>query len=177
MLSLLSLQVDACMDMLDNDKDGVVTQQEFTTAMAKWLGLNLPGGVPGIGSPGPGSGSGPLATAAAEVHLTKFFLQFDTVGDFGRQQVAILRRDRPELDHSVLMAEFPIYSKEQKLDFHRKVSALVAGGRIRLLAALHSPDWDTVLTAAKQVQQLLSIVEVFHEADERCDTMLCYAML
>ena len=128
--------------------------------MAKWLGLDS-NRIGDIGSPSVGS------RKRAVSDLAKFFKQFDTLGDFSKQQEMILQRDRPEIDHSVLLHEFPMLSKECKLEYHRGVTSIVATGKTCLLAELYSPDWNIVLNAAKKVRDILGIVEVFHDADER----------
>ena len=157
-------EVNMCMALMDKDSDGVITKEEFTSAMAKWLGLDERRGE--FGSPSAQS------RKRAVSDLTKFFKQFDTVGDFNKQQELILQRERPEIDHAALLHEFPAYCKEEKLAFHRSVASIVAAGKTCLLAELHSVDWNVVLRAAHKVKDLLAVVEVFHDPDERCGAVL-----
>lgn len=175
-------EVNMCMSMMDRDSDGVITKEEFTSAMAKWL-VGTPYN-PCTCNPFPFSADtnlqGLSSASTADIaspsgknrrrgvsDLAKFFKQFDTVSDFGAQQELILQRERPEIDHSVLLHEFPVVPKERKLEIHRGISAIVAAGKTCLLAELHSTDWNVVLGAVHKVRDLLSIVEVFHDPDER----------
>lgn len=159
-------EINMCMALIDKDSDGVVTKEEFTSAMAKWLGLDKHSGSGGDKKPDIGSPSAHSRKRAVS-DLAKFFKQFDTVGDFSKQQELILQRERPEIDHSALLHEFPSLTKEQKLEFHRGVAAIVSAGKTCLLAELYSNDWNLVLRATKKVREILLMVEVFHDPDER----------
>lgn len=155
-------EVNMCMSRMDKNSDGVITREEFTSAMANWLGLEPEvSQKTDIGSPSAQN------RRRAVSDLAKFFKQFDTVTDFSKQQEVILQRERPELDQAALLHEYPVLSKEEKLEFHRKVASIVSSGKTCLLAELHSHDWNIVLHAASKVRDILSVVDVFHDADER----------
>ena len=50
---------------------------------------------------------------------------------------------------------------------HKHLLALVAAGRPSILAELFSLDWNVVLLGVRKVKDLLSVVEVFHNEDEK----------
>jgi hypothetical protein len=155
-----------CMKIMDKNNDGVINKEEFTTALCHWMGLSSPVGrkarAHSLTSP-----VAPVTRKKAIDEMANFFRQFSPVADYGVQQQLILSRERPELNVSVIRYEFPVLPNERKVEVHKHLLALVAAGRPSILAELYSLDWNVVLLGVRKVKDLLSIVEVFHNEDEK----------
>ncbi len=155
-------ELSQCMALIDKNSDGVITKEDFIAAMAQWLGISLDAGCSGNRLR---SRSDLLESTSS--NMANFFRQFEPVTNITKQQELIMHRTKPELNQYVILHEFPSLTSEQKLMIHSGATATVSAGKISLLTALHSLDWHEVLLAAMKVRDLLALVEIFHDTEER----------
>jgi hypothetical protein len=157
-------EINNCMATMDENGDGVISEQEFLHTMMTWLGIveqttkkrQLD------------STSSPIFNRKKTLKdMANFFLQFSPVTDFQEEQRKILRCRRIDLDMTAVQREYPIYSPEEKAKGYEMIKMVLLEGRDVILKSLFSLDWEVVLSGIVKVKNILLIVEFFPTSDQK----------
>lgn len=158
-------EINNCMVTMDQNGDGVISEQEFLHTMMTWLGIvqqttkkrQLES-----------NSSSPVFNRKKTLQdMANFFLQFSPVSDFREEQRKILRCQRTDLDMMAAQREYPVYSPEERAKGYELIKTILVEGRDAILKQLYSLDWEVILSGIVKVKTILSIVEFFPTAEQR----------
>lgn len=160
-------EIRRCMNVMDSNGDGIISEQEFLQAMISWLGIVNNSNSKKKRTLDIGHGSPTLNKKKTISDMTNFFRQFSPIPDFQEEQRRILSKENKGINLASIHREYQNFTAEEKSVKHEIIKRILADGREIILQEINSYDWNVVLNGITKVQSILSIVELFSTPEER----------
>lgn len=161
-------EIRRCMNAMDSNGDGSISEQEFLQAMISWLGIiNNNSNNNKKRSLDTPHGSPTLNRKKTVSDMTNFFRQFSPIPDFQEEQRRILLQESKGINLTSIHREYQYFTSEEKSVKYEIIKRILIDGRDIILQEINSYDWNIVLNGVLKVQSILSIVELFSTPEER----------
>mmetsp|Transcript_21462 Transcript_21462/g.31124 ORF Transcript_21462/g.31124 Transcript_21462/m.31124 type:complete len:1202 (+) Transcript_21462:54-3659(+) len=160
-----NVELLSCMNMMDFNGDGMISEEEFLDTMLKWLGMVHRS--PDTVGMKRHNISPTYSRKKVLTEMANFFRQFSPIPDFNEKQRRILSRQHGYVDMIAIHREYPSLSTDEKAATHEEIKGILLEGSQRLLDELYSLDWKTVMQGVCKVRTILSIVQLCHTSDEK----------
>lgn len=169
--------VASCLNAMDSNNDGEISEEEFLNAMRTWLDMVKVPTASGKLKRQLDTESSPAFSRKKTLNdMANFFRQFSTVPNFHAEQNRILSSRRKEIDMTAIHREYAMPSPEEKAAAYESIKVILEQGKREIVRELHSLDWGVVLEGVGKVNALLSVVEMFQSEDERFECLFMHSI-
>lgn len=169
-------EIAACFQDMDVNNDGVVSVDEFVSAILRWLQHSRHNASPTYQRSRLLRGDSynePMTKKRLIGDVLDFFHRFNAVPDFEADQKRMLSRPRGELNSESLRFAFKTYSKDTKSEYMQRVMTMIEQGGASLQIQIQQSCWSSnkqeVIIGLEQVKLLLGLLEVFHSVPDKLE--------